>query len=229
MRILVVEDEAQLREQLAARLRSEGYAVETAADGDEGLWQATEFPIDLAVIDLGLPGLPGDEIIRRARAAGRTFPVLILTARGRWEDKVEGLEAGADDYLVKPFHVEELLARIRALLRRAAGVASPRLECGPIAIDTRTHSVTLDETPVELTAYEYRVLEYLALNSGRVISKTELTEHLYEEESDRDSNVIEVFVRRLRRKLDPDGRLQPIETRRGEGYRFNLAGDGSCG
>ncbi|RCX30579.1 response regulator transcription factor [Thioalbus denitrificans] len=229
MRILVVEDEAQLREQLAARLRAEGYAVETAADGDEGLWQATEFPIDLAVIDLGLPGLPGDEIIRRARAAGRTFPVLILTARGRWEDKVEGLEAGADDYLVKPFHVEELLARIRALLRRAAGVASPRLEWGPLAIDTRTHSVTLGETPVELTAYEYRVLEYLALNSGRVISKTELTEHLYEEESDRDSNVIEVFVRRLRRKLDPDGRLQPIETRRGEGYRFNLAGDGSCG
>lgn len=229
MRILVVEDEAQLREQLAARLRAEGYAVETAADGDEGLWQATEFPIDLAVIDLGLPGLPGDEIIRRARAAGRTFPVLILTARGRWEDKVEGLEAGADDYLVKPFHVEELLARIRALLRRAAGVASPRLECGPIAIDIRTHSVTLEETPVELTAYEYRVLEYLALNSGRVISKTELTEHLYEEEADRDSNVIEVFVRRLRRKLDPDGRLQPIETRRGEGYRFNLAGDGSCG
>ena len=146
----------------------------------------------------------------------------ILTARGRWEDKVEGLEAGADDYLVKPFHVEELLARIRALLRRAAGVASPRLECGPIAIDIRTHSVTLDATPVELTAYEYRVLEYLALNSGRVISKTELTEHLYEEESDRDSNVIEVFVGRLRRKLDPDNEYQPIETLRGRGYRIAL-------
>ncbi len=222
MRILVVEDEAPLREQLAARLRETGYAVETAADGEEGLFVASDYPLDLAVIDLGLPKLSGIDLIKKLRQSERSYPVLILTARDRWQDKVEGLEAGADDYLVKPFHMEELLARVRALLRRAAGQASPLLHFGPITIDTSAHAVSLAGAAVELTGYEYRLLEYLALHGGRVISKTELTEHLYEEDADRDSNVIEVFVRRLRRKLDPEGRLQPIETLRGQGYRFTL-------
>lgn len=220
MRILVMEDEAGLREQLAAALRAAGYAVDTAANGREGRFLGDEYPMDLAIVDLGLPEIPGGEVIRHWREGGRSFPVLILTARGRWQDKVEGLDAGADDYLVKPFQLEELLARVKALLRRASGHASPEMLFGPIGLNTSTQTVRVGDEVLELTAYEYRVLEYLALHAGEVVSKTELTEHLYDQDFDRDSNVIEVFVRRLRRKLDPDNVLAPIETLRGRGYRF---------
>lgn len=222
MRILIIEDETPLLERISAQLREQGYAVDTAADGRTGLYLGQEYPLDAAVVDLGLPDLPGIDVIRRWRAAGRRFPVLILTARGRWQDKVEGLEAGADDYLVKPFYTEELLARLRALIRRTGGWTQAVLRCGPIALDTGAQQVTLDEQPVELTAYEYKLLEYLILHAGTVISKTELTEHLYQEDEDRDSNVLEVLVGRLRRKLDPDRALNPIETLRGRGYRFRL-------
>lgn len=220
MRILVVEDEASLRAQLEAQLRKAGYAVDAAADGEDGFFLGRENPIDLAVVDLGLPKLSGIDVIRRWREAGRTFPVLILTARGLWQDKVEGLNAGADDYLTKPFQAEELHARIHALLRRAAGIARPVLRCGPITLDTTAGTVRVDENQLELTGHEFKVLEYLMLNRGKVISKTELTEHVYDQDFDRDSNVIEVFIGRLRRKLDPDNRYQPIETLRGRGYRF---------
>ena len=222
MRILVVEDEAALRQQLDAQLRDAGYAVDSAADGEDGFFLGRENPVDLAVVDLGLPKLSGIDVIRRWRDAGRNFPVLILTARGRWQDKVEGLNAGADDYLTKPFQAEELLARVNALLRRAAGVARPVLRCGPITLDTAARSVSLDGVSLELTGHEYKVLEYLMLNRGKVVSKTELTEHVYDQDFDRDSNVIEVFIGRLRRKLDPDNRYQPVETLRGRGYRFAL-------
>jgi two-component system response regulator PhoP len=181
-----------------------------------------EYPFDVAVVDLGLPQLPGMEIIRRLRAAGKSFPILILTVQGRWQEKVEGLSSGADDYLVKPFHVEELLARLTALRRRAAGWTRSVLHCGPIALDMSSHEVRVHDQPVALTAFEYKILEYLMLHSGEVISKTDLTERLYEQDFDRDSNVIEVFIRRLRRKLDPDNRLHPIDTLRGQGYRFTL-------
>ena len=220
MRLLLVEDEPGLRRQLQHQLRERGQSVDLAVDGEEGLYYLQEYPLDLAVVDIGLPRLSGIELIRRARGDGIDLPILILTARGNWQDKVEGLEAGADDYLVKPFHFEELWARINALVRRAAGHASPLLEWGPITLDTAAQSVTRDGEPLELTAYEYRVLEYLMLHRGEVISKTRLTEHLYDQDYDRDSNVLEVFVGRLRRKLDPEGRLRPIETLRGRGYRF---------
>lgn len=220
MRILIVEDEEQLRERLAGRLREQGFAVMTAVDGEDGLYQASEFPLDLAIIDLGLPRLPGLALIRRLREQGQTLPILILTARGRWQDKVEGLEAGADDYLAKPFEVEELLARLRALLRRAGGHAQPLLELGPLRLELSQQQVRIEGRSVELTGYEYRILEYLALHAGEVISKTDLTEHIYEQDFDRDSNVLEVLIGRLRRKLDPDGRLRPIETLRGRGYRL---------
>jgi len=222
MHILLIEDEPELRAQIAAQLQNDGYVVTVAVDGEEGLYHFMEIPFDAVIVDLGLPRLPGIEVIRQARAAGRTEPVLILTARGRWQDKVEGLEAGADDYLVKPFQMEELLARINALLRRAAGWAQPRLDFGQLVIDTRAKRVLVDGDPVELTAYEYNVLEYMALNNGKAITKSELTEHIYDQDYDRDSNVIEVFVGRLRRKLDPHGTLAPIETVRGQGYRFAL-------
>ncbi len=223
MRLLVVEDEAALREQLQQRLAAAGFNVDIAADGEEGLYQGREYPIDLAVIDLGLPKLPGLELIRQLRAAGRAFPILVLTARARWQDKVEGLEAGADDYVAKPFEFEEVLARIHALLRRAGGWASAQLRCGPVILDTREQRVTVGGTPIELTTFEYRILEHMMLRAGDVISKTELTERLYEQDFERDSNTIEVFVGRLRRKLDPDETLHPIETLRGRGYRFALA------
>jgi len=222
MRVLVIEDEVTLREQLAARLQEAGYAVDTAGDGEEGLYLGCEHPFDVAVVDLGLPHLSGIEVIRHLRERGRRFPILILTARGRWQEKVEGLEAGADDYLVKPFHMEELLARLKALLRRAAGWASSQVRCGPLSLDMDSQQVSVDGRSVELTAFEYKALEYLMLHAGQVVSKSELTEHLYDQDFDRDSNVIEVFVARLRRKLDPAGSLQPIETLRGRGYRFTL-------
>jgi len=220
MRLLLVEDEPSLRDQLANRLRKDGYAVDTAVDGEEGLFYATEYPIDLAIVDLGLPKISGIELIQRLRKSGKDLPVLILTARNRWQSKVEGLEAGADDYLAKPFHYEELAARVKALIRRAAGQADPVINVGVVSLNSITQNVTLNDEQLDLTAYEYRLLHYLMLNAGKVISKMELTDHLYEEDTDRDSNVIEVFIRRLRKKLDPDGTLEPIETLRGRGYRY---------
>jgi two-component system, OmpR family, response regulator PhoP len=222
MRILVVEDEDALRAQLVEQLRSSGFAVDDASEGIDGLYKATEFPVDLALIDLGLPGTSGIEIIKKVRAAGRSFPILILTARDRWQDKVEGLEAGADDYLAKPFHFEELMARVRALVRRSGGWASPSLRCGPISLDATSQQVWRDEALIDLTAFEYKVLEYLMLHAGEVVSKTALSEHIYEEDADRDSNVIEVFIRRLRQKIDPENQINPIETLRGRGYRLTL-------
>ncbi|HVO45300.1 MAG TPA: response regulator transcription factor [Steroidobacteraceae bacterium] len=223
MRVLVVEDEVTLRDSLKGRLADAGFTVDVAADGEEGLFAALEFPLDVAIVDLGLPKLSGLELIRRVRAQRKSFPILILTARDRWQDKVEGLQAGADDYVAKPFHFEEVLARVQALLRRAGGWASPELTCGPVTLDTRAQTVKVDGAPVELTTFEYRILEHLMLRAGEVISKTELTERLYDEESERDSNVIEVLVGRLRRKLDPQETIRPIETLRGRGYRFALA------
>lgn len=222
MRLLVIEDETSLRRQLCEQLRAAGHAVDDAANGRDGLVHGREYPIDLAVVDIGLPDISGIEVIRGWRKQDKRFPVLILTARGRWQDKVEGLEAGADDYLVKPFHVEELLARVNALLRRAAGLAQPVVSCGPIQLDTAAQAVRVDKRALELTAYEYKVLEYLILHAGEVVSKTTLTEHVYDQDFDRDSNVIEVFIGRLRKKLDPDDRFKPIETLRGRGYRFTL-------
>jgi two-component system response regulator PhoP len=223
MRALVVEDEAMLREALQRDLAGAGFTVDVAADGEEGLFAGVEYPIDVAVIDLGLPKLSGLEVIRRLRARDKRFPILILTARDRWQDKVEGLDAGADDYVAKPFHFEEVLARLQALLRRSGGWASANLVCGPVVLDTRAQAVTVAGRAVELTTFEYRILEHLMLKAGEVISKTDLTEQLYEQDFERDSNVIEVFIGRLRRKLDPDESLKPIETLRGRGYRFALA------
>ena len=222
MRVLVIEDDQDLRAQISGFFSGEGFVVDAAADGEQGLYKATEFPLDLAVVDLGLPKISGVEIVKQARKKGCSYPILILTARDGWENKVAGLEAGADDYLVKPFHKEELLARARALLRRSGGWAQSKLESGPVTLDTAAKSVMLNSQPVELTAYEYRLLEYLLLHAGKVVSKSTLTEHLYAEDMERDSNVIEVFVRRLRTKLDPDEKLHPIETLRGQGYRWTL-------
>lgn len=222
MRILVIEDEPQLREQLVKRLHGEGFAVDATGSGAEGAYLGAEYPIDVAIVDLGLPDMPGTEVIEQWRKADLSFPVLILTARGRWEDKVSGLEIGADDYLVKPFHTEELIARLRALVRRSAGWAESKLRCGPVVLDTAAKTAGVNNVPVELTAFEYKVLEHLMLHTGRVVSKTELSEHLYEDETDRDSNVLEVIIGRLRKKLDPERDLQPIDTVRGQGYRFRL-------
>jgi two-component system response regulator PhoP len=222
MRVLVVEDEAAIREMLKAELSAAGYSVDLAADGAEGLYAATEYPIDVAIIDLGLPKLSGLELIRQLRARGKTCGVLILTARDRWQDKVEGLSAGADDYVAKPFQFAEVQARLAALLRRAGGWASAKLACGPVELDTRSQSVSVNGAAVELTSFEYRILEHLMLRAGEVISKSELTERLYEQDYDRDSNVVEVLVGRLRRKLDPEDQIKPIETLRGRGYRMSL-------
>lgn len=219
MRILVVEDEPNLSAQLKDRLSTEGFIVDLAADGEEGLYFGREYDYDAAVVDLGLPKLDGMDLIAELRRENRDFPVLVLTARGNWQDKVEGLEAGADDYLTKPFQTEELLARLNALMRRAAGYASPVIEQGGLKLDTAKKEVRVENALVELTAYEYKVLEYLMLNPSRVVSKTELTDHLYEQDFDRDSNVIEVFVGRLRKKLTP---VNPIRTIRGQGYRFSM-------
>ena len=180
MHILIVEDEAPLREHLRDRLRQNGYVVDVAADGEEGLYYGQEFPLDLAVIDIGLPKISGIELIRRFRSNGRHFPILILTARRNWQDKVEGLETGADDYLVKPFRFEELQARLNALLRRASGWSKPVIDCGPVSLDTRKQTITVAGRAVELTAFEYRVLEYLMLHAGQVVSKAELTDNIYD-------------------------------------------------
>jgi two-component system response regulator PhoP len=223
MRALIIEDDAALRSQLVAALREQGFAIDETGDGEEGLYLATNMPIDIAIVDLGLPGKDGLSIIQSLRKKDNTYPVLILTARDRWQDKVDGLEAGADDYLTKPFHVEELLARMRALLRRTGGWTESVLHFERMSIDTRAQQVCVDGKPIELTAFEYRVLIYLATQGGKVISKATLLDHLYDEATDRDPNVLEVFIRRLRQKLDTDKSLQPIETLRGRGYRLALA------
>jgi two-component system, OmpR family, response regulator PhoP len=223
MRVLIVEDEVALRDSLREKLAEAGFTVDVASDGEEGVFAALEFPLDVAIVDLGLPKISGLELIRRVREQRKSYPILILTARDRWQDKVEGLQAGADDYVAKPFHFEEVLARVQALLRRSGGWASPELACGAVSLDTRAQTVKVNGAAVELTTFEYRILEHLMLRAGEVISKTELTERLYDEESERDSNVIEVLVGRLRRKLDPQDTVKPIETLRGRGYRFALA------
>jgi two-component system response regulator PhoP len=220
MRLLVVEDEVPLRSGLATALEAVGYVVQQAGDGREGLFAASEYPCDLAIVDLGLPQLSGLDLIRRLRAAGKTMPLLVLTARDRWQDKVEALQAGADDYVTKPFHVAEVLARVQALLRRASGHADPVLRAGAVAVDPRSQTVEVEGKPVEVTAFEYRLLEYLVHHAGEVVTKSELAERLYPDDAERDSNTVEVFVGRLRRKLDPSERLQPIETLRGRGYRL---------
>jgi two-component system, OmpR family, response regulator PhoP len=224
VRILVIEDEASLRRQVSDRLATEGYDIQGTGDGAEGLYLANEYAFDAAIVDLGLPNLSGIEIIRRLRGGGSLLPILVLTARGRWQDKVAGLEAGADDYLVKPFQMEELLARLKALLRRAAGAVSQELRFGPLRLDLSAQKIWQDEREVELTPFEYRLLEHLVIHRTRVVSKQELADHLYSHDDDRDSNVLEVLVGRLRRKLDPEGTLAPIETVRGRGYRFVVPG-----
>ena len=222
MRALLVEDDETLRHGLAAALRAAGWQVDEAADGREGLYFAAEMSPDVAVVDLGLPQMSGMDLITALRGHGRDLPVLILTARDRWQDKVAGLKAGADDYMVKPFHTEELLARLEALVRRAAGWSQPVLDFGVIRFEPATQRVERAGEPVELTSFEYRLLECLVLRAGQVVSRAELIDRLYEQDYDRDSNTVEVFVGRLRRKLDPEGTLKPIETLRGRGYRFAL-------
>jgi two-component system response regulator PhoP len=222
MRLLLIEDDAALRLPLARQLEAEGYRVDQAKDGEEGLFLAEEYPFDLAIVDLGLPRLNGLTIVQRLRAAGSTMPLLILTARGSWQDKVSGLEAGADDYVVKPFEYPELAARVKALLRRSLKAAGDVLALGPVGIDFSAQSVRLGGEALELTAYEYRLLEYLVREQARVVTRQELSDYLYPHGEDRDSNVLEVLIGRLRRKLDPQGTLAPIETVRGRGYRFTL-------
>ncbi|MGR9086616.1 MAG: response regulator transcription factor [Gammaproteobacteria bacterium] len=220
MRILVVEDELILSKQIQQYLAAKGFAVDVANTGSEGYYMGKEYPVDAAIIDIGLPDFSGIELIKRLRKDKVAAPILILTARNRWQEKVEGLEAGADDYLVKPFHYEELMARINALIRRSAGQAHPILTHGNIELDTVTQEVSVSGVKLELTAYEYKVLEYLMFRKGELVSKSVLTAHIYDEDFDRDSNVIEVFIGRLRKKLDPDGTRKPIETLRGRGYRI---------
>ncbi len=222
MRLLVIEDDETLRQSLATKLGDEGFAVEQAADGREGLYFSLEYPVDLAIVDLGLPEMSGIDIIRKVREEGKTYPILILTARDRWQDKVDGLSAGADDYVVKPFHYEEVSARVNALLRRAGGWASSVLSAGPVILDMSRQEVSVSEQSIELTSFEYKIIEYLMVRAGEVISKSELTDRLYDQDFERDSNVIEVFIGRLRKKLDPDNSIKPIETLRGRGYRFAL-------
>jgi two-component system OmpR family response regulator len=220
MRVLVVEDDADLARQLKDSLSEAGYAVDLALDGEEGHYLGANEPYDAVVLDLGLPVIDGVSVLERWRREGRTMPVLILTARDRWSEKVAGFDAGADDYVAKPFHMEEVLARLRALVRRAAGHATAELVCGPVRLDTRSARVNVDGQPIRLTAQEYRLLAYLMHHQGRVVSRTELTEHLYDQDFDLDSNIIEVFVGRLRRKLGTD----VIETARGLGYRLRPPG-----
>jgi two-component system, OmpR family, response regulator PhoP len=229
MKILLVEDEEKLRGQLLEVLQANHYRVDTAQDGKEALHLGLNYPYDLAIVDIGLPLMNGVDVIKHWRADNIQFPIIILTARGNWSDKVEGLDAGADDYLVKPFHVEELLSRIKAQLRRSMGHTKAVIGFAnhTLSLDLSGKSVTLNNQVLELTAYEYNTLEYLVLNRGKAISKTELTEYLYEQDFDRDSNVIEVFVGRLRKKIDPNGDLKPICTVRGLGYRFELISDES--
>jgi two-component system, OmpR family, response regulator PhoP len=222
MRLLLIEDDAALRLTLARQLEADGYRVDQARDGEEGLFLAREYPVDLAIVDLGLPKLNGLTIVQRLRQDGSPLPILILTARGSWQDKVVGLEAGADDYLVKPFEYPELAARLKALLRRSLKTASDVLTLGPLSIDLTAQAVQLNGAALELTAFEYRLLETLVRQRPAVVTRQALSDYLYPHGEDRDSNVLEVLVGRLRRKLDPQGSLGPIDTVRGRGYRFTL-------
>lgn len=217
MRLLVVEDDEDLNRQLVTALSDAGYVVDKAHDGEEGHFLGDTEPYDAVILDIGLPQMDGLRVLEQWRRDGRAMPVLLLTARDRWSDKVAGIDAGADDYVAKPFHMEEVLARVRALLRRAAGHASSEIECGPIRLDTRASRVTVDGNPVKLTSHEYRLLSYLMHHQNRVVSRTELIEHLYDQDFDRDSNTVEVFIGRLRKKLAVDA----IETVRGLGYRVS--------
>ncbi|MEM7251654.1 MAG: response regulator transcription factor [Pseudomonadota bacterium] len=216
MRILVVEDEHTLAEQIRESLIDAGFVVDTADNGEDGHHLGNNEPYDAVVLDLGLPKIDGVTVLERWRSDGRNMPVLILTARDRWNEKVAGFDAGADDYVTKPFRMEELVARLRALIRRAAGHATSTLQCGAIQLDTRTSEVSLDGKLVKLTSHEFRLLSYMMHNEGRILSRTELTEHLYDQDFDLDSNTIEVFVARLRKKIGS----KPIETVRGQGYRL---------
>ncbi len=221
MRLLVVEDESALLEQLKQQLAAEGYSVDTASNGEDALFLGQEYNYDLLVLDIGLPRLNGMQVIEALRKAGRKFPILLLTARSNWQDKVEGLNAGADDYLVKPFQFEELNARINALIRRSAGIASPELRYGPICLDTLKQLILVNDEVLDLTAFEYKLFEYLLHHPDKVVSKTVLTEHIYAQDFERDSNVIEVFITRLRKKLAQYQCDHAIETIRGRGYLFN--------
>ncbi|KZM47793.1 response regulator transcription factor [Labrenzia sp. OB1] len=221
MRILVVEDDTDLNRQIVTALEEAGYVVDSATDGEDGHYLGDTEPYDAVVLDLGLPTLDGLSVLETWRRDGRTMPVLILTARDRWSDKVAGIDAGADDYVAKPFHMEEVLARVRALVRRAAGHASNELTCGAVRLDLRAGKVTVNGSAIKLTSHEYRLLSYLLHHQGKVISRTELTEHLYDQDFDRDSNTVEVFVGRLRKKIGSD----LIETIRGLGYRLGADGD----
>ena len=221
MRILLVEDDPDIARQLKGALADAGYAVDHAPDGEEAQFLGETEPYDVIVLDLGLPKIDGVSVLERWRKAGMAKPVLMLTARGAWSEKVAGFDAGADDFLTKPFHTEELLARLRALVRRSAGHSAPALTCGDLRLDPRAARASVDGEPVKLTSLEYRLLHYLMLHQGKVISRTELVEHLYDQDFDRDSNTIEVFVGRLRKKIGPDR----IETMRGLGYRLSACGD----
>ncbi|MDT0581125.1 MULTISPECIES: response regulator transcription factor [Alteromonadaceae] len=221
MRILIVEDDSRLLLQLDQYMQSQGFSVDLADDGEKALFQLQEYEYDLAIVDVGLPSIDGFEVIQRARAADVSCPMIILTARDRWQEKVKGLECGADDYLTKPFVHEELLARVKALIRRSVGQASPLIQKGPLSLDTVANQLFVNEEAIELTAYEYKVIEYLMLNPKKVVSKTEMVEHIYDQDFDLDSNVIEVFVGRLRKKIDKNNEIKPIETLRGRGYRLN--------
>jgi two-component system OmpR family response regulator len=223
VRILIVEDDPDLNRQLFSALGEAGYAVDKALDGEEGYYLGDTEPYDLVILDLGLPKMDGISILEQWRRSDRKMPVLVLTARDRWSDKVQGMDAGADDYLAKPFHMEELLARVRALMRRAAGHAKSEIECGPLRLDTKSGRVTFDGQPVKLTSHEYRLLAYLMHHRGKIVSRTELVEHMYDQDFDRDSNTIEVFVGRLRKKIPGD----MIETVRGLGYRIDSPGNAS--
>jgi len=220
MRLLVVEDDLTLQKNLQQHLIAANYSVDLSSDGEDGLFQGSETQYDAAVIDIGLPKIDGISLITQLRAKHISFPILILTARDRWQDKVAGLDAGADDYLTKPFQIEELLARLNALIRRSAGQSSPEISNGNLTLNTKTFAVNVNNVLVNLSSHEYKVLEYLMLHLGEVVSKTTLTEHIYDQDFDLDSNVIEVFIRRLRKKLDPEGKYQFIETLRGQGYRL---------
>ncbi len=221
MRVLVVEDDESLSEQICQSLLDADYVVDVAHDGEEGHFLGDTEPYDAVILDLGLPVMDGRSILKKWRADGRTMPVMVLTARDSWTDKVEGLDAGADDYLTKPFIVEELLARLRALIRRSAGQSSSQLECGPVLLDTRSGRVTVGGRAVKLTAQEFKLLSYLMHHSGKVVSRTELTEHIYDQDFDRDSNTIEVFVNRIRKKLN----VSVIHTVRGLGYQLEWTED----
>ena len=219
MRALVVEDDPDLNRQLTTTLREEGYAVDASFDGEDGGFLGETEPYDVIVLDIGLPKKDGLRVLEEWREAGISAPVLLLTARDRWSDKVAGIDAGADDYVAKPFHMEEVLARLRALIRRSTGHASSIITCGPLSVDTAASKVTVDGQPIKLTSHEYRLISYLAHHAGSVVSRTELTEHMYDQDFDRDSNTIEVFVGRLRKKLGDHAHL--LETVRGLGYRLH--------